>query len=94
MKLTGLQPTISWMRSRAPYARAACTPAPTRYQNGYVSSGTAGYARPTGSALKRPKSSKNVPAGAREWTRGRYLSFPRNEGVPGSSAGVGLKSPA
>jgi len=31
-----------------------------------------------------------VPACAREWTRVSYLSFPRNEGVPGSSPGVGF----
>ena len=60
-----------------------------RVQNGYVSSGTGGYARPTADALKGANSSKNVPASALAWTRVPYLSFPRNEGVPGSSPGVG-----
>ena len=52
-----------------------------------------GYARPTADALKGPNSSKNVPARTREWTRVPHLSFPRNEGVPGSSPGVGLQKP-
>jgi hypothetical protein len=33
-----------------------------------------------------------VPARTREWTRVPHLSFPRNEGAPGSSPGVGLKN--
>jgi hypothetical protein len=32
-----------------------------------------------------------VPARAREWTGVPYWSFPRNEGVPGSSPGVGFE---
>src|ERR687898_509366 len=63
-----------------------------RVQNGYVSSGTGGYARPTVDAIKGANSSKNVPASARAWTRVPHSSFPRNEGVPGSSPGVGLKA--
>jgi hypothetical protein len=35
-------------------------------------------------------SSGKVPARARAWTRFPYSSFPRNEGVPGSSPGVRL----
>src|ERR687891_1228371 len=61
-----------------------------RVQNGYVSSGTGGYTRPTADALKGANSSKNVPASARAWTRVPHSSFPRNEGVPGSSPGVGF----
>ena len=34
-------------------------------------------------------SSEKVPVRACEWTRVLHLSFPRNEGVPGSSPGVG-----
>src|ERR687891_1024527 len=62
-----------------------------RVQNGYVSSGTVGYTRPTADALKGANSSKNVPASARAWTRVPHSSFPRNEGVPGSSPGVGFR---
>ena len=32
-----------------------------------------------------------MPARAREWTPVPHLSFPRNEGVPGSSPGVGFQ---
>jgi hypothetical protein len=35
-------------------------------------------------------SCENVPARTREWTRVPYSSFPRIEGVPGSSRGVGF----
>ena|SRR5215218_195456 len=59
-------------------------------QNGYVSSSTGGHARPVQEPKNRLISSENVPARAREWTRVPHLSFPRNEGVPGSSPGVGL----
>lgn len=45
---------------------------------------------PPPSRLKRPNSIDNVAARARDWTRVRYLSSPRNEGVPGSSPGVGF----
>ena len=62
--------------------------------NRYVSPGTSGHLRP----LQRPRivgfSSSDVAARALAWTRVLYSSFPRNEGVPGSSPGVGLKRPA
>jgi hypothetical protein len=61
-------------------------------QNGYVSSGTGGHFRPLLELKNRLVSSENVPARAREWTRVPYLSFPRNEGVSGSSPGVGSGS--
>jgi hypothetical protein len=48
-----------------------------------------GHARPLLDLKNRSVSSENVPARAREWTRVPYSSFPRNEGVPGSSPGVG-----
>jgi hypothetical protein len=62
-----------------------------RVQSGYMSSGTGGYARPLLELANRPVSSENAPARAREWTRVPYLSFPRNEGVPGSSPGIGFR---
>jgi hypothetical protein len=62
----------------------------SRVQNGYVSPGTGGYARPPQERKNRPVSSNKVSARAREWTRVPYSSFPRNEGVPGSSPGVGF----
>jgi hypothetical protein len=55
----------------------------TRVQNGYVSPGTSGHARPLGDLKNRSVFSENVDARP-------YLSFPRNEGVPGSSPGVGF----
>jgi hypothetical protein len=61
-----------------------------RVRNGYVSPGTGGHARPPQELENGPVSSENVPASARAWTRVPYLSFPRNEGVPGSSPGVGF----
>jgi len=61
-----------------------------RVQNGYVSSGTGGHARPLLAQWKKSVSGENVPGRAREWTRVPHLSFPRNEGVPGSSPGVGF----
>jgi hypothetical protein len=61
-----------------------------RVQNGYVSSGTSGLARPTLELKNCPVSSENVPVGGREWTPVPHSSFPRNEGVPGSSPGVGF----
>jgi hypothetical protein len=90
MELTGLQPRISWMRSRAPYARglhASSDPVPKRVRQ-------LGHGRVRASHRQRPQTAEVQQECAREWTRGSYLSFPRNGGVPGSSAGVGLKSPA
>ncbi len=58
-----------------------------RVQNGYVSSGTDGDARPPRAASNRLFSSQNVPARAREWTPVPHLSFPRNEGVPRFESG-------
>jgi len=66
--------------------------APGRVQNGYVSSSTSGHARPLRELKNRPVSSEHVPSRALEWTRVRYSSFPRNEGVRGSSPRVGLSS--
>src|ERR687892_1852911 len=57
-----------------------------RVQNGYVSPGTGGHARPPQELENGPVSSENVPASARA---SPYLSSPRNEGLPGSSPGVG-----
>src|SRR5918996_3974949 len=54
----------------------------SRVQNGYVSPGTGGYARPPQERKNRPVSSNKVPAHAREWTRVPYLSFPRMKGSP------------
>ena len=66
-----------------------------RVQNGYVSSGTSGHARPLRELKNCSVSRENVPARAREWTRVPYSSFPRNEGVRGSSPRVGSsKRPA
>src|SRR5215211_114366 len=65
---------------------------PGRVQNGYVSPGRGGYARPLNEPRNGLISRKHVPARARERTAVPYLSFPRNEGVPGSSPGVGLKA--
>ncbi len=66
---------------------------PQRYERGYETgaSGRAqvGTLRPLLELKRRSLSSANVPARAREWTRVPYVSFPRNEGVPGSSPGVG-----
>jgi hypothetical protein len=50
-----------------------------------------GHARPLLDLKNRSVSSENVPACAREWTPVAHLSFPRNEGVPGSSPGVGFR---
>src|SRR5919106_3731775 len=61
-----------------------------RVQNGYVSPGTGGHARPPQELENGPVSSENVPASPRAWARIPYLSFPRNEGVPGSSPSVGF----
>jgi hypothetical protein len=63
---------------------------PGRVQNGYVSPGRGGYARPLNEPRNGLISRKHVPARARERTAVPYLSFPRNEGVPGSSPGVGF----
>ena len=64
-----------------------------RVQNGYIRSGTRRHARPLRELKNRPVSRENVPARAREWTRVPHLSFPRNEGVRGSSPRVGLRKP-
>jgi hypothetical protein len=61
----------------------------TAVTNGYVSSGTGGHAGPLHQLRNRSVSSESVPARACKWTRVPHLSFPRNEGVPGSSPGVG-----
>src|SRR5918996_77145 len=61
-----------------------------RVQNGYVSPGTAGTRVHPKELENGPVSSENVPASPRAWTRIPYLSFPRNEGVPGSSPSVGF----
>jgi hypothetical protein len=62
----------------------------SRVRNGYVSLGTRGHARPRFEPGNRPDSSENVPACARTCPRVPYSSFSRNEGVPGSSPGVGF----
>jgi hypothetical protein len=52
-----------------------------------------GHARapaPTVRGVNRPDSSENVAARARAWTPVPHSSFSRNEGVPGSSPGVGF----
>ena len=52
----------------------------------------AGHARAPASTVegaKSPDCQRDLAALAREWTRVPHLSFPRNEGVPGSSPGVG-----
>jgi hypothetical protein len=64
-----------------------------RVQNGYVRSGTGGCSRPLRGLENCSVSSENMPARARAWTRVPHSSFPRNEGVPSSNLGVGLKSP-
>jgi hypothetical protein len=64
--------------------------APDGYKTGTVSSGTNGHVRPLRALKNCSVSSENLPARAREWTRVRYSSFPRDEGVPGSSPGVGF----
>src|SRR5918996_6391247 len=56
-----------------------------RVQNGYVSPGTAGT-RVHPKSSRTAQFSENVPASARA---SPYLSSPRNEGLPGSSPGVG-----
>ena len=64
----------------------------SRVRNGYVSSGTGGHARPLEVSVKALICSENVPASALVWTRVPHSSFSRNEGVPGSSLGVGFKN--
>jgi hypothetical protein len=65
-----------------------------RVQNGSVRLSTGGHLRPLQDRRNRLFSRKDVLARAHEWTRIAHLSFPRNEGVPGSSPGVGFrKSP-
>ncbi len=59
-------------------------------QNGYVRASTGGRGRPPRELKDCEISSENVPARAREWTRLRYTSFPRNEGVRGSNPRVGF----
>jgi len=66
-------------------------PFPARVQNGYVSSGTGGHARPPLDRGNRLFSKESVPGCAREWTRFPHSSFPRNEGVPGLSLDVGFR---
>jgi hypothetical protein len=61
----------------------------TRVQDGYANPGTSGHARPPQELRNRPLSSENGPARARKWTPVPYSSFPRNEGVLGSSPSVG-----
>ena len=61
-----------------------------RVQNRYVSAGMSGHARPVPELKNRSVSSENVSARARAWTPVPQSSFPRNEGVPGSSPGVGF----
>jgi hypothetical protein len=54
-----------------------------------------GYARARVSTVvlaKEPDCSEIVPASARAWTPVPYSSFSRNEGVLGSSPGVGSKN--
>ena len=46
----------------------------------------------TPKVVKQPDFRQELPARAREWTRLPHSSFPRNEGVPGSSPGVGSSS--
>ena len=60
---------------------------PDGVQNGYVSSGTSGHTRPLPELKNRPVSSEKF---ARACPRVLYSSFPCNEGVPGSSPGVGF----
>src|SRR6266545_665027 len=81
MDLGGLEPTISRMRSRAPYARAWPARQLRLGTEQVRQLGHGGYTRATASALKRLNSSKNVPARGREWTPVPHSSFPRNEGV-------------
>jgi len=65
-----------------------------RVRNGYASSGTGGHSRPRSGPWNQRTSRKTMPARARAWTPVPYLSFPRNEGVLGSSPSVGSsKSP-
>src|SRR5919106_4437299 len=82
------------MGARPPGRTPDRGPRRPRVQNGYISPGTGGYARPLVALKNRSVSGGNVPARAREWMPVPHLSFPRNEGVPGSSPGVGLKVPA
>ena len=60
-----------------------------RVQNGYARLGMGGGVRPPREFRNPSVSSEKVPVRACEWTRVLHLSFPRNEGVPGSSPGVG-----
>ena len=63
-----------------------------RVQNGVRQLGHGGHARPLNVSEIRPICSENVPARVPEWTRVPHLSFPANEGVPGSSPGVSFLS--
>ena len=65
-----------------------------RVQNGYASPGTGGHRRPPQLSTTRAVSSENVPPHTRGWTPVPHSSFPRNEGVPGSSPGVGFSQPS
>ncbi len=66
-----------------------------RVQNEHVSLGTGGHARPRGRAVKTTSLQRERPLACRAGTPVRHSSFPRNEGVPGSSPGVGFReSPA
>jgi hypothetical protein len=77
-----------------PVAARAQSAGSSRVHNGYVSSGMGGHARPLNMSEIRLICSENVPARAREWARVPHPSFPRNEGVRGSSPRVGFSQKA
>jgi hypothetical protein len=68
----------------------ACSRVGSRVRNGYVRAGTRGHARPRSDLERALISGEIVRGHARAWTRVLHSSFPRNEGVPGSSPGVGF----
>jgi hypothetical protein len=71
-------------------ARLVCTPALSGYKTGTSARARPGTRVPPPAPSNGRNSRKNVPVDAREWTGVPHSSFPRNEGVPGSSPGVGF----
>jgi hypothetical protein len=86
---------LTGVPSRTWDTRGSATLSPRRRRargtNGYVNAGTFGHTRAPPWTQEQSISRRNVSACARAWTPVLHASFPRNEGVPGSSPGVGFR---